>query len=120
MDRQAQARALRLRMYVLCSECARLIDLADGNRQQRTVESADLDRTKRTSTFTGWRCSASTKPEILPAVSESPARSVRKAMKTHQAAASSDHHQCLRRGCSNQGKLRSQAQAGHPNALSLQ
>jgi hypothetical protein len=44
VDRQAQARALRLRLYVLCSECARLIDLADGNEQQRAVESADLDR----------------------------------------------------------------------------
>ena len=44
MDRQAQAKALRLRMYVLCSECARLIDLADGNNQHRVVDSADLDR----------------------------------------------------------------------------
>ena len=44
VDRQAQARALRLRLYVLCSECARLIDLADGNEQQRAVEAADLDR----------------------------------------------------------------------------
>lgn len=44
MDRQAQARALRLRMYVLCSECARLIDLAEGDRQQREVEDADLAR----------------------------------------------------------------------------
>lgn len=31
-------------MYVLCSECARLIDLAEGNRQQREVEDADLAR----------------------------------------------------------------------------
>lgn len=31
-----------MRMYVLCPECARLIDLAEGNRQQREVESADL------------------------------------------------------------------------------
>ena len=31
-------------MYVLCSECARLIDLAEGIRQQREVESADLER----------------------------------------------------------------------------
>jgi hypothetical protein len=44
VDRQAQARALRLRMYVLCSECERLIDLAEGNRQQREVEDADLAR----------------------------------------------------------------------------
>ena len=33
-----------MRMYVLCSECARLIDLAEGNRQQREVEDADLAR----------------------------------------------------------------------------
>jgi hypothetical protein len=38
LDREAQAKALRLRLYVLCSECARLIDLAEGNRQQRDVE----------------------------------------------------------------------------------
>jgi hypothetical protein len=31
-------------MYMLCSECARLIDLAEGNRQQREVENADLER----------------------------------------------------------------------------
>ena len=44
MDRQAQAKALRLRMYVICSECARLIDLDDGREPQRTVEAADLVR----------------------------------------------------------------------------
>jgi hypothetical protein len=44
VDRQAQAKALRLRMYVLCSECARVIDLAEGNRQQREVEPVDLVR----------------------------------------------------------------------------
>ena len=44
MDREAQAKALRLRMYVICSECARLIDLADSNRPQRIVEPADLVR----------------------------------------------------------------------------
>ena len=44
MDRQAQAKALRLRLYVLCSECARLIDLADDNKPQRMVEAADLFR----------------------------------------------------------------------------
>ena len=44
MDREAQAKALRLRMYVLCSECARLIDLAEGDRQQRDVEGVDLIR----------------------------------------------------------------------------
>jgi hypothetical protein len=44
MDRQAQAKMLRLTMYVICSECARLIDLADGNKPQRVVEVADLVR----------------------------------------------------------------------------
>jgi len=42
MDREAQAKALRLRMYVLCAECARLIDLAEGNRPQRYVEGRDM------------------------------------------------------------------------------
>jgi hypothetical protein len=42
LDGDAQAKALRLRMYVLCFVCARLIDLAEGNRQQRNVEGADL------------------------------------------------------------------------------
>jgi hypothetical protein len=31
-------------MYVLCSECARLIDLDEGDRQQRDVEGVDLVR----------------------------------------------------------------------------
>jgi hypothetical protein len=44
MEREAQAKALRLRMYVLCSECAHLIDLAEGNRPQRDIDSADLIR----------------------------------------------------------------------------
>ena len=44
MDRDAQAKALRLRLYVLCSACARLIDLAEGSRQQRDVEGVDLVR----------------------------------------------------------------------------
>jgi hypothetical protein len=44
MDREAQVRALRLRMYVLCSECAYLIDLAEGNRPQRDIEDTDLIR----------------------------------------------------------------------------
>jgi hypothetical protein len=43
-DGEPQAKALRLRMYVLCSECAHLIDLAEGNRPQRDVESIDLIR----------------------------------------------------------------------------
>ena len=44
MDRVAHAKALRLRLYVLCSECARLIDLAEGNPPKRGVEGADLVR----------------------------------------------------------------------------
>jgi hypothetical protein len=44
MDEDAQAKALRHRMYFLCSECARLIDLAESNRQQRGVEGTDLLR----------------------------------------------------------------------------
>ena len=44
MHDDAQAKALRLRLYVLCSECARLIDLAEGNRPQRDVAGADLLR----------------------------------------------------------------------------
>jgi len=44
VDRQAQAKALRLRLYVLCSECARIIDLSDGNKPQRMIEADDLIR----------------------------------------------------------------------------
>jgi hypothetical protein len=44
VDVDAQAKALRLRMYVLCSECARLIDIAEGNRPQREVEGVDFIR----------------------------------------------------------------------------
>ena len=45
MDRNTKAgKALRLRMYVLCSECARVIDLAESNRPQRDVVSTDLIR----------------------------------------------------------------------------
>ena len=44
VDDDAQAKALRLRMYVFCSECARPIDLAEGNRSQRDVEGRDLLR----------------------------------------------------------------------------
>jgi hypothetical protein len=43
-DGEPQAKALRLRMYVLCSECAHLIDLAEGNRPQRDIESTDIIR----------------------------------------------------------------------------
>jgi hypothetical protein len=31
-------------MYVLCSECARLIDISEGDRPQRDVEAVDLIR----------------------------------------------------------------------------
>jgi hypothetical protein len=44
VDHQDQAKTLRLRMYVICSECARLIDLADDTKPQRAVEAADLVR----------------------------------------------------------------------------
>jgi hypothetical protein len=44
VNRKAQAKALRLRLYVLCSECARLIDLDEGNPPKREVEGADLAR----------------------------------------------------------------------------
>jgi hypothetical protein len=43
MDRD-QARALRIRMYVLCSQCAYLIDLSEGNQPQRGVQAEDLIR----------------------------------------------------------------------------
>jgi hypothetical protein len=39
--REAHAKTLRLRMYVLCSECA-FIDLADGRRPQRAVDATEL------------------------------------------------------------------------------
>lgn len=42
MDVDLQARALRLSMYVRCSECARQIDFTEGDRQQRDVEEHDL------------------------------------------------------------------------------
>ena len=44
MDPQAQAKALRLRMYVICSECARLIDLFEGRKPQRALEALDMVR----------------------------------------------------------------------------
>jgi hypothetical protein len=44
MNDVAQGQALRLRLYVLCSECARIVDLAEGNRPQRDVEGADVVR----------------------------------------------------------------------------
>jgi hypothetical protein len=42
MDSDARAKALRL--YLSCSECARLIDLAEGRRPARYVDRADLAR----------------------------------------------------------------------------
>jgi hypothetical protein len=42
VNSNAQAKALRLRLYVACSERARLIDLAEGQRPARHVEGADL------------------------------------------------------------------------------
>jgi hypothetical protein len=42
VDDDAQAKALSVRMYVLCPECARLIDIAEGNRPQREVEGRDI------------------------------------------------------------------------------
>jgi hypothetical protein len=44
VDADVKGKALRLRMYVLCSECARLIDFAEGNSPARNVEGADLVR----------------------------------------------------------------------------
>lgn len=44
VDGDAQVKALRLRMYVLCSECAHLIDLAQGDRPD--IESIDVIRHK--------------------------------------------------------------------------
>ena len=44
MEREAQAKGLRLRMYVLCSECARLIDLAESAPPQCDVDGVDLIR----------------------------------------------------------------------------
>ena len=46
MDNDAQAKALRIRMYVICSECAHLIDLAQGDWPRRDIESIDLVRHK--------------------------------------------------------------------------
>jgi len=44
VDREAEAKALRLRLYVLCSECARAIDISDGNKPRRMIEAADVLR----------------------------------------------------------------------------
>ena len=52
-----QARALRVRMYVLCSKCAYLIDLSEGNQPQRDVEAKDLIRHEPKNTRAGSKCS---------------------------------------------------------------
>jgi len=45
MEADAQAKALRLRLYFSCSEYARVIDLAEGNQQHRhDIEGPDLVR----------------------------------------------------------------------------
>ena len=44
MDGNAKANALRLRLHVLCFECARLIDLTEGNQHPRHVEDMALIR----------------------------------------------------------------------------
>jgi hypothetical protein len=45
VDDDAQKKALRLRLYFSCPECARLIDLAEGNPQHRhNIEGRDLVR----------------------------------------------------------------------------
>ena len=59
MDREAQAKALRVRLYVLCSECARLIDLAEGNPPKREIEGGDMVRHAAEEHAAGWKCSTS-------------------------------------------------------------
>jgi hypothetical protein len=44
MNEIAQAQGLRLQLYVSCSQCALLIDLAEGSRPQRDVEEEDVIR----------------------------------------------------------------------------
>jgi hypothetical protein len=44
MKPDAHAKELRLRLYVMCSECARLIDLAEGHQHYREIEDPDLVR----------------------------------------------------------------------------
>jgi len=45
VEADSQSKALRLGLYVSCSECARLIDLAEGNQQHRNdIEGLDLIR----------------------------------------------------------------------------
>jgi hypothetical protein len=58
VDDDVQAKALRLQMCVLCSECAQLIDLAEGDRPQRDVESMNfvrhISRGARVLVGNGW------------------------------------------------------------------
>lgn len=42
MDQETQTKAVRRLMYMYSSECARLIDLAEGNQQERDVEGMDF------------------------------------------------------------------------------
>ena len=44
LSNDPQLKALRLRSYVRCSQCARFIDIAQGDRPQRGVEGVDLVR----------------------------------------------------------------------------
>ena len=66
MNRESYAKALRLRMYVLCSECARIIDIVEGNRQQRDLDAKDLVRTLPRNMPVDSKCLASTKHEPIP------------------------------------------------------
>jgi hypothetical protein len=65
----AQAQALRLRMYVLCPECAHLIYLAEGNRPQLDVEGPDLIRHASEEHVFWLECS---EPYVLPSHAPSP------------------------------------------------
>ena len=58
MDDDAQTKDLRLRMYVLCSECAHLIDLARAIGRNEKSKARTLSDTKAKGTRSGWKCSA--------------------------------------------------------------
>jgi hypothetical protein len=85
VNRQDQAKALRLRMYVLCSECARLIDLRKM-REARRKDKAEAKRAARGTTPAAERCASdrtggevmSAATELAPARSRAPSRAVRK------------------------------------------
>jgi hypothetical protein len=57
VDLDAQAKALRLRLYVLCSECAHLIDLTQGIGPSETSKAKIFSGTKPKSTRSGWKYS---------------------------------------------------------------